>query len=109
MALTEVLNGLGTSQTVLTAVSLALGFFAAYLYVARSLPAGTPPSIKRNWPLIGPIKYWTKRWDFFQEATKASLNGNFTFNVGKHVVVGVSGDESRRVFMESKQLEMGSG
>lgn len=109
MALTEVLSGLGTSQTVLTVASLALGFFAAYLYVTRSLPEGTPPSIKDNWPLIGPIKYWTKRWDWFQEATKASLNGNFTFNVGKHVVVGVSGDEGRKIFMESKQLEMGSG
>ena len=109
MALTEVVQGFGTSQTLLTVVSLARGFFAAYLYVARSLPHGAPPLVKGNWPLIGPTKYWTKRWDFFKEATKASVNGNFTFHVGKHVVVGVSGDDARRVFMESKQLDASSG
>jgi len=109
MALTEVVQGLGTSQTLLTVVSLALGAFAAYLYAARSLPEGAPPLVKGDWPLIGPTTYWTKRWDFFKEATKASLNGSFSFHVGKHVVVGVSGDDGRRVFMESKQLDASSG
>jgi hypothetical protein len=109
MALTDVVQGLGTSQALLTVVSLALGAFAAYLYVARSLPEGAPPLVKGDWPLIGPTTYWTERWNFFQEAIKASLNGTFTFHVGKHVVVGMSGDENRRVFMESKQLDFSSG
>jgi hypothetical protein len=29
--------------------------------------------------------------------------------VGKHVVVGVSGDDGRKVFMESRQLDASSG
>ncbi|CAD0099993.1 unnamed protein product [Aureobasidium mustum] len=103
MALAEVFQGLGTSQGYLTAVSVILGLFAAYLYVAgRYLPEGAPPLVKGDWPLIGPTDFWTRRWDFFKEATKASVNGNFTFHVGKHVVVGVSGDDARRAFMEKE-------
>ncbi|KAI5199546.1 cytochrome P450 6A1 [Aureobasidium subglaciale] len=109
MAMTEVLQGLGTSQTLLTVISLALGIVAAYLYIGRSLPYGVPPRVKGDWPLIGPLTFWTKRWEFFQEAAKASLNGNFSFTVGKHVVVGVTGDEDRKVFLESKQLDATAG
>ncbi|CAD0090013.1 unnamed protein product [Aureobasidium vineae] len=110
MALTEAVQGLGTSQALLTVLSLALGIIAVYLYVAgRYLPEGAPPLVKGEWPLIGPTDFWTRRWDFFKEATKASVNGNFTFHVGKHVVVGVSGDDGRRAFMESRQLDASSG
>ncbi|KAH0269333.1 cytochrome P450, partial [Aureobasidium melanogenum] len=109
MALAEVLQGLGTSQTWLTVVSLVLGIFAAYLYLNRALPEGAPPLIKSDWPLIGPINFWTRRWDFFREAAKTSANGNFSFHVGDRVVVGVSGDEARRAFMDSRHLDATSG
>ncbi|KAH0343929.1 cytochrome P450, partial [Aureobasidium melanogenum] len=109
MALSEVLQGLGTSQTLLTVVSLALGILAAYLYFNRALPEGAPPLIKGDWPLIGPIKFWTRRWDFFKEAAKISANGNFSFHVGNHVVVGVSGDEGRRSFIDNKHLDATTG
>lgn len=109
MALTEVSQGLGTSQTLLTVVSLALGILAAYLYLNRALPEGAPPLIKGDWPLIGPINFWTRRWDFFKEAAKTSANGNFSFHVGNRVVIGVSGDEGRRAFMDNKHLDATSG
>lgn len=109
MALAEVLQGLGTSQTWLTVVSLALGVFAAYLYLNQALPEGAPPLTKSDWPLIGPISFWTRRWDFFREAAKTSSNGNFSFHVGNRVVVGVSGDEARRAFMDSRHLDATSG
>lgn len=110
MALAEVFQGLGTSQGYLTAVSLILGFFAAYLYIAgRYLPEGAPPLVKGEWPLIGPTSFWTRRWEFFKDAVKASVDGSFSFHVGNRVVVGVSGDEARRAFMDSKQLDATSG
>lgn len=109
MALSEVLQGLGTSQTLLTVVSLALGLFAAFLYLGRALPEGAPPLIKGEWPLIGPTSFWTRRWDFFKDAMKASVDGNFSFHVGNRVVVGVSGDEGRRIMMDNRQLDATSG
>lgn len=109
MALTEVLQGLGTSQILLTAVSVALGLFAAYLYLGRALPKGAPPLIKGEWPLIGPTSFWTRRWDFFQDAIKASVDGYFSFHVGHRVVVGVSGDAGRRAMMDSRHLDANSG
>jgi sterol 14-demethylase len=105
----EGLLGLVTSQNWLIVVSLALGVFAAYLYLNRALPEGAPPLTKSDWPLIGPIRFWTRRWDFFREAAKTSSNGNFSFHVGNRVVVGVSGDEARRAFMDSRHLDATSG
>ncbi|THW45271.1 cytochrome P450 6A1 [Aureobasidium pullulans] len=109
MALAEVLQGLGSSQTLLTVLSLTLGIITAYLFVNRSSSGKLPPPVKGNWPIIGPTSFWTRRWDFFQEAARHSINGHFSFHVGQHKVVGVTGDEGRKVFLESKQLDATAG
>jgi hypothetical protein len=110
MALTDLLQGLSVTQLALTTFTLVLGIYTAYLFTAsRSVPAKSPPLVKGEIPFIGSLAFWTRRFDFLTEAARLSTNGHFSFHVGQHHVVGLSGDEGRRVFLESKQLDMGAG
>lgn len=68
-----------------------------------------PALIDEDYPVIGALRFWTARWDFFRRAQSQSPSGNFSFFIGKHPVVGVSSDEARRVFFESKQLGLTEG
>lgn len=97
-------------DVLLAAASLTLAVFTAYLFINnRRVPGKAPPLVKGELPFTGPLKYWTKRWEFFQEAARYSSTGQFSFHVGQHHVVGVTGDEARKVFLESKDFNMSAG
>lgn len=110
MALSNLLEGSAGSQLV-TVLSVCLGLFAAYLYLRPSIaiPRGSPPLLKEDWPLIGTFRFFTARWDFFREGIANSDTGNFSFHVGNKHAIGVSGDEGRKFFFESKDLDFASG
>jgi hypothetical protein len=95
------------SIAILSTAILVSGFL--YLFKRPSLPSNAPPLVSEAWPIIGSMQFFTQRWDFFQRQMAHSPNGNFSFYAGDKIVVGMSGDESRRVFFEHKHLSLTQG
>jgi hypothetical protein len=75
----------------------------------RELPANIPPLVRNNYPLIGAWRFWTHRWNFFQDAARHSPTGNFSFHAGNHLIVGLTGEQGRRVFYETRELSLAEG
>ncbi|KAI1753783.1 cytochrome P450 6A1 [Xylaria castorea] len=60
---------------------------------------------KGDWPILGALEfYYGRRADFMKDALRASKTGNFSFYIGKKQLIGVSGEEGRKLFFESKDL-----
>ena len=102
----------GSGNTLLSVAFLSIAILAtAFLYAFRrpSLPKNAPPLVSEAWPIIGSMQFFTQRWDFFQRQMAHSPTGNFSFYAGDKPVIGMSGDESRRLFFESKHLGFSEG
>lgn len=68
-----------------------------------------PKPVREGYPIIGALRFFTARWDFFQHARSQTSSGNFSFKIGKHFVVGLSGDKGRQVFFENRDLGFQEG
>ena len=97
------------SAAVAAALIAVLGACFVYLNHRAPFPAKSPPAIKGNYPVVGGLGFFGKRWEFFRTAMANSASGNFSFHVGKMHVVGVSGLAGRQAFFESKQLGFAEG
>jgi hypothetical protein len=103
---------LGLSNPVLSIAILSTAVLVSaflYLFKRPSLPNDAPQLVSESWPLIGSMQFFTQRWDFFQRQMAHSPTGNFSFYAGDKIVVGLSGEESRRVFFEHKHLDLNLG
>lgn len=115
MAISEFIPSLeafaGSQPGLVTILSALLGIAAAYLYLRPALvqPKGAPPLIKEDWPIVGTLRFFIARWDFFREGIAHSVSGQFSFHVGSKHVIGLSGDEARKAFFESKELSFNAG
>ncbi|KAI6381024.1 hypothetical protein MCOR25_001325 [Pyricularia grisea] len=92
---------------------LILSFFALWLRNMASrppLPSSAPELLKTyEWPIFGSWRFFLDRADFFTEAAAASKTGNFSFYIGKLHIIGVSKEESRKAFFDSKGLDLAAG
>ncbi|KAF9695214.1 hypothetical protein EKO04_006984 [Ascochyta lentis] len=68
-----------------------------------------PAVVKGNLPLSGAWGFWGARWDWCKSARDLSATGNYSFHVGRHHVIGLSGHEGRKVFFETKELGLVEG
>lgn len=93
--------------TVVAVVILGSGL--NYLFSKPPLPDNAPALTSEAWPIIGSMAFFTKRWEFFQTAMAHSQSGNFSFYAGDKPVIGVSGDEARKIFFESRSLGFAEG
>lgn len=86
-------------------------FIALLLYSTRKepFPNSAPSLLSENLPVVGAFRFFTSRATFLKDGAANSKTGNFSFYVGKHQVVGLSGLEGRRVFYESKELSSHQG
>ena len=111
MAIQEVMQKFiaNSSLQLLVFATIPLIFAFRRLLLRDLLPAKTPKSISNDYPIVGAFDFFSKRWDFFQQAMVHSPTGNFSFHLGKIPVIGLSGLEGRRVFLESKQLDFTAG
>lgn len=111
MAASEALQSFLARSTlqIVILVALPLALLIRFLLVRPSFPPKAPQTLSNDYPIIGAVAFFTKRWDFFRHAISQSPTGNFSFHLGKHPLIGVSGDEGRRVFFESKQLSFAEG
>jgi len=111
MALSDLLSNVDAFNGSVAVVSLLLGLSVLYLYrwPSVSLPEGSPPLIKEDWPIIGTLRFFTARWDFFRETMAHSSSSSFSFHVGQKHVIGVFGEDARKAYFESKELDFSDG
>ncbi|EFQ35227.1 cytochrome P450 6A1 [Colletotrichum graminicola M1.001] len=72
-------------------------------------PSNAPPLAKESYPVLGALRFFKSRRSFCQDSSRSTKTGNYSFHVGKHRVVGLSGLEGRKAFYESKELSMFEG
>jgi sterol 14-demethylase len=98
-----------TALRLLVIVAIPLVACIRYLSSRLSFPHQAPKLASQNYPIVGALGFVTERWTFCQRASVQSPTGNYSFHLGKHRVVGVSGEEGRKVFFENKQLGLSEG
>ncbi|KAH9996992.1 cytochrome P450 6A1 [Xylariaceae sp. FL0662B] len=97
-----------SSIWVLLLSSLVLLLFRVFR--RPSLPANAPKWWKTgDWPILGALRFYKDRRDFYTEAVRDSPTGSFSFYVGKKQIVGLSGPEGRKFFFESRDLNFSAG
>ena len=87
---------------------LALVFYIS-LVQRPSFPSNAPKVFSSDYPIVGALGFWTARRDFWHQAIRESKTGNFSFHVGKNPVIGVSSEEGRKVFLNSRHLGLHEG
>ena len=94
--------------TVLGSIAV-VGGVLLYLFSKPSFPKNAPTLTREAWPILGSLQFFTERWDFFQKSKAHSQSGNFSFYAGQWPVVGLTGEEGRKLFFESKALAFTEG
>lgn len=86
-------------------------FTALLLYSTRQapFPNSAPTLLSGNLPVVGAFRFFVSRATFLKDGAANSKTGNFSFYVGKHQVVGLSGLEGRKIFYDSKELSSHQG
>ncbi|KAH6716086.1 hypothetical protein BKA61DRAFT_337419 [Leptodontidium sp. MPI-SDFR-AT-0119] len=92
-------------------VLVALVAFAAMASLAgqASLSWAVPTLVREGYPILDMLRFFTDRRNFYLDGVAASRSGHFSFYFGKHYIIGVSGLEGRKIFYESKALDMSEG
>lgn len=99
-----------SAPLVLPVSAIAVLLAALYMFLSpQQLGPKAPPRVREGWPILGALRFFTARWEFFQHARDQAPSGNFSFFLGKHPVVGLSGDAARKIFFESKDLGFAEG
>ncbi|KAH7316408.1 cytochrome P450 [Rhizoctonia solani] len=63
-----------------------------------------------GWPVIGQWAFFTKRYDFLKDGFESLPDEtSFGFNILKHQVVALRGEEARKVFFDKKDLSFTEG
>lgn len=74
-----------------------------------ALPKAAPKLIREGYPVLGMLRFFSDRRRFIMDGMRSSKTGNFSFFFGKHPIVNAAGIEGRKVFFESKALNMSEG
>jgi hypothetical protein len=98
-----------SSLQIFVAVAVPLILCICYLSSRTSFPSKAPRVAPHNYPIVGALGFFTERWTFYQRAIANSPTGNFSFHLGKHSIIGLSGEEGRKVFFDSRQLSFSEG
>jgi hypothetical protein len=96
-------------STALAAIVLSIGVYALLNPSQPASVSKEPKPVPEGYPVVGALRFFTARWDFFREARSHAATGNFGFKIGKHFVVGLSGDKGRQLFFESRDLGFQEG
>jgi hypothetical protein len=95
--------------------TISFGILSIIVFVLLQLswrpkfPKRAPKLVRENFPVLGALRFFTARWDFYRHGVSQSKTGNFSFYVGKNQIVGISGDKGRKLFFESKALGLAEG
>lgn len=92
-----------------TIIAFTLLFIFVFRHPSPALKAPKLLSYYESYPILGAVRFFTARFDFFRDAIRSSASGNFSFWLGQHFVVGLSGDESRHVFFQNSTMGIAEG
>jgi hypothetical protein len=98
-----------TALQLLVIVAIPLIVSICYLSYRVSFPPKAPKLTSQNYPIVGALGFFTERWTFCQRASTQSPTGNYSFHLGKHRVVGISGEEGRKAFFDNRHLGFSEG
>ena len=76
-----------TVVVVASILSLALAFALLWSWLfgkgsKTSLHPKSPKLRDDDWPIVGSLKFFNARWDFFDHYREKTPTGNFSFHVG---------------------------
>ncbi|KAG8693770.1 hypothetical protein FRC09_010307, partial [Ceratobasidium sp. 395] len=96
-----------TDPQVVIGATVALGAILVWYVLATG---GSHIQKIRGWPVVGQWAFFTKRYDFVLEGFRKLPNESmFGFNILKHDVVAVKGEEARRTFFDRRDLSFTEG
>jgi hypothetical protein len=90
------------------AILSVVAFYTLFL-PRHEVSSKAPKQTSHQFYRLGALSFFTSRWDFYQQAVSESVSGNFSFYLGKYFVVGLSGNDVRRVFFENRSLNLTEG
>ncbi|EED18907.1 cytochrome P450, putative [Talaromyces stipitatus ATCC 10500] len=104
------------AQNFQSPVTISLAGLLATLISLLAYMSYSPPIDKRSpaftsdtVPFIGSWRFFTQKLPFWRNSMALSKTGNFSFWLGKNHVVGVSGEASRKMYLESRSLHLIKG
>jgi len=71
-------------------------------------PLKAPPLFDA-YPIVGALRFFSDRKAFLEEVRDKSKSGQASFYYGKFRIVGLSGEDGRRTFFDSKDMDMEGG
>ncbi|KAK5996005.1 Cytochrome P450 monooxygenase claM-like protein [Cladobotryum mycophilum] len=95
------------ASTLVLVVTTIIILFARGLK-RSALPPGASWT-EKGWPVLGSLKFFTARGDFFREGKNKSSNGHFNFYYGTYPIVALSGLEARQAFYSARGLNLNAG
>ncbi|RAK90524.1 cytochrome P450 [Aspergillus costaricaensis CBS 115574] len=67
------------------------------------------PRLVPGYPVVGAFQFFFNRAGFCHDNKAASARGNYSYYLGQHRIVGLSGPQGRKTFFESRDLDMDEG
>ncbi|KAF9888286.1 hypothetical protein FE257_008856 [Aspergillus nanangensis] len=74
----------------------------------RPFPANAPKFVP-GYPVVGALQFFSDQLRFCHEKVTGSATGNYSFYLGRHRVVGVSGPQGRKTFFQTAHLDSTQG
>lgn len=91
----------------LTTTVLLLSGVITSLIRHEALPSGAP--VKKGWPLLGCLDFFSQRNEFLKLGCLRSSNGQFSFYYGAKSIVALSGSAARTAFFTQRGLDLSEG
>jgi hypothetical protein len=99
-----------SASTISTIIILLLvSSYTIWASTGYKFSSKSPKRLNEGWPIFGVLRFFTARWDLFQHGKAQTPSGNFSFFVGKHPVIGLTGDKARQTFFQSRDLGFAEG
>ena len=112
MVFPEIVSGPSTALALLPYVLISsVVFVISYrsLLGRKSFDEKAPPTTKANWPIVGDLGFWTRRYDFWVAALAQTKSQDFSFHIGRHRLIGTTSEEGKKLYFDSKELSFGEG
>ncbi|KNG82267.1 hypothetical protein ANOM_009873 [Aspergillus nomiae NRRL 13137] len=90
---------------------LLCGLCVLFLQLNRQtpFPDEAPRPLAEGYPILGVLRFFSDRYSMYFDGISLSKTGSFSFHFGKHQIVGISGLEARKVFFQSKAMDLSQG
>lgn len=91
------------------ALALVPLLYAAYYLLDRPPFPPNAPLLVESLPVIGALRFFSDRNLFLREVAARSPSRQASFYFGKFRIVALSGEDGRKAFFESRELDFNAG